>query len=57
MEYCGECPVCDDIVEFDESGFCSECGQPFHWGYCGGWLDDRHKCDNCRTDEEKEIWD
>lgn len=51
-EYCGQCAVCDDPLEIDEAGFCSRCGQPFCWPYCGGWIDGEHVCNNCIDEHE-----
>lgn len=47
MEIMGQCPVCDDTLEYDDAGFCKSCGQAFCWGDCGTWFDGEHCCGNC----------
>ena len=48
---CGLCPVCHEMVDHSEAGFCHTCGSPFHWGQCGEWTNFNHKCDKCRDAE------
>jgi hypothetical protein len=47
FEYCGDCPVCGEMVDFSEAGFCKTCGQSFHWGRCGTWFHNDHTCNYC----------
>ena len=53
MNYCGDCPVCEEPVDFDDAGFCSECGMAFHWAECGSWYGSKHCCNNCAPQEEE----
>lgn len=52
---CGLCGVCDEEVDHSEAGFCGECGQPFHWGQCGGWGSTEHVCNSCRVNDDAEV--
>ena len=49
----GNCVVCDDPLDFDESGFCAFCKGAFCWSMCGGWDAGKHACLNC-TNPERE---
>ncbi len=48
----GNCIVCGEYLDHSEAGFCETCGQGFHWGDCGDWDDQEHKCDNCKTENK-----
>lgn len=52
MMPCGDCPVCDEMVDHSEAGFCADCGNAFHWTRCGTWWDGEHRCENCQEEEE-----
>lgn len=47
---CGLCPVCGEVVDHSEAGFCDTCEAPFHWRTCGDWVDGKHMCDRCRDE-------
>lgn len=47
----GKCVVCDEYLDHSDAGFCKTCGQGFHWGNCGGWVDGNHECNNCNEEE------
>jgi hypothetical protein len=59
MEYCGQCPVCDDAVELSDMGSCQLCGQAFHWSDCGDWSEvgNYHVCNNCKSMDGHEDLD
>lgn len=44
---CGNCPVCDELVDLSEAGICARCRQAFHWSQCGQWVGANHVCDAC----------
>ena len=48
----GICVVCDEELDHSDAGFCGECGGAFCWGYCGGWGESDHRCNNCGGDED-----
>lgn len=49
----GLCCVCGEPLDHADAGFCSDCGQPFCWSYCGGWGPDGHRCKDCGWDEDE----
>lgn len=51
---CGNCPVCDELVDHSEAGFCTACGRAFHWNECGRWVGSKHTCDNCAEPEPED---
>ena len=50
---CGNCPVCDDVVDFSDAGVCKTCGLAFHWNECGGWHAGEHTCFECVPEDER----
>jgi hypothetical protein len=43
-----ECVVCEGWPDETEAGYCKICGGTFHWGNCGGWVNNEHVCNNCK---------
>ena len=54
MMPCGDCPLCDEMVDHSEAGFCVDCGAAFHWHRCGTWGVGGHQCDNCQKEDDEE---
>lgn len=54
FEYCGECPVCDSPVDHSDAGFCDSCGRAFHWGKCGTWINGKHCCFECGSEDDED---
>lgn len=49
----GQCAVCQDDLDLEDSGSCDICSQPFCWGYFGDWYDNKHMCHECQSQEER----
>lgn len=54
FDYCGDCRVCNEPVDIDDSGFCVICKSVFHWGRCGDWGASGHICNDCKEEEAAE---
>ena len=44
----GDCVVCGDDLDLNDSGFCSHCKQSFCWNKCGDWVHANHCCIECK---------
>lgn len=57
--YVGQCPVCEESCDQEDSGVCHYCAEPFCWSNCGTWRDlpeggREHVCDRCAEERKLE---